>query len=713
MILSQIDEESYESALVYDTERILQRHVFPKSFLWNKPRIQLLRTLPRDIEDMPGVLNAGAVSPFQITSTNNGPLGFGMFDMGGFREQRGTRSETITPGSSPNATPSKKSSNTDDEVEYPLESCVKYQAAARRSDDCGVIELNVNLPPLPLETALLQCQQHNILPHDPWMKHDKTTIKRTKMLISAERMESLATMPFCWGSKEKDSKPYIPEVDDPHTYEACLDTVGVMPTDKFELYKATKRRQKRKLMHTKIAQSSFRKWRLSVRVGGVSSRTELVKNDEASNTTPMHLNATFPSYFQVGKSVSIDTAQKLDEENGNYLGSYDCRASAPHASMSYEAMRSIKKDNRAKKNINIGRTRPIWSSFHQANNNKIVYTSDLTGERLVSDAAKRPLQATVFVRLNAEIISISKEKKTKKYPKSSHFEQKIKWKEEDILQGIHEATKVADIESSTGLTQKTNEYSFCAFKPESYLVEIANGLKPPIAGKKRKLIDNGKDLRSINRIPMKYGATDILKYIPPKFNCLPLEDGFLRVVCEKSGSLQSCDVHDLLKAVSEEDNSCSVSWCTDDKKNLLTCVVCGLKVNKSCCKDEGEHVPGGSWKCPVCLAGPSIILTESLSAPSNGGVDEQQLPSRKSRRTSRLPTRFTENTEVDNTVVRKNSSRSPTILGTKNTMTIIKTKRPSPRCSLCPHSGKCFCKNFCKLKYSFTNSGVLFIYIIK
>ncbi len=696
--MSQIDEESYERAIVYDTERILQRHLLPKSFLWNKPRIELLRSLPRDIEDMPGILCANAISPFTTKTTNNGPLGFGMFDMGGLRriDVKGTRAETIIT-TRPNEPTQESAASCDDHCDdrdYPLTCSLNYQAAARRSHEAGLIDLNVHLPPLPLETALLTCQQHNILPHDPWLKHGKSSLGRVNALISAERAAELATMPFCWGRLEKDHQKYqqyldLSNHDDINTnnfqlgYEPCLDHVGSLTSNKSELYSATKRRQKRKLQQNKIAKSSFRKWRLSVRVGGVSSRHSLIKSIEGSKNTPMHLTAAFPKEFQLGTTVTIEEAQKLDDANGCYLGTFDHRASAPHASMSYQAMENTKKELRAKKNIIIGRTRPIWSSFHQAGNNKIVVTSDLTGERLDAVSSKRPLQASVFIRLNGKILSTPKEEKSTNLSASDHkFDEKGKWSEEKILTSIKAACADAPSNISNAEAPRRNE-TICMFDNEAYLSEISEILKPLIANKKRKSNASIDDLTSTSNKRTYHQ----LHHIPPRFNCLPLEDGYIRVLCEKAGSLQPRDVHELLRRVSGDnatEDLCSICWSNHTEKPLK-CIDCGVRVHETCYGhgfylDDSVH----SWRCAVCNA----ALAASSSQPSSlsASADEQvHAPSRKSRRTSRLPTRFTENSEVDNTVIRKNTSSTPE-------QDIPNDKGPIPyqslKCALCPHSGK-------------------------
>ena len=162
MILSKIDEESYEHAAWEDADRVMQNHVLPKCLPWSKPRVPLLRNLPRDIEDMQGVWHAGedAEGVGYRKHINSGSLGYGMYDMGGLSKDdvKGTRAETIIaakPSIGNSDTPlspartRRMSSNEDagatsskEESEIPLEySDDTLTAAARRSDDPGIIEL--------------------------------------------------------------------------------------------------------------------------------------------------------------------------------------------------------------------------------------------------------------------------------------------------------------------------------------------------------------------------------------------------------------------------------------------------------------------------------------------------------------------------------------------------------------------------------------------
>ena len=161
MILSRIDTESYEHAAWEDADRIMRNHILPRSLPWHKPRVPLLRSLPRDIEDMQGVWHAGNDEEDEVfrEHDNSGPFGHGMFDMGGLTKDdvKGTRADTII-ASKPISTamrnetpvsPGKKRrldsvdeyDSCDGESDSIVHCSNKFHAAARRGNDSGVIEL--------------------------------------------------------------------------------------------------------------------------------------------------------------------------------------------------------------------------------------------------------------------------------------------------------------------------------------------------------------------------------------------------------------------------------------------------------------------------------------------------------------------------------------------------------------------------------------------
>jgi len=157
IILSRIDEQSYEHAAWEDADRVMEKYILPKSLPWSKPRVPLLRSLPRDIEDMQGVWHASEDVEGDVyrQNINSGLLGYGMFDMGGLCKDdvKGTRADTIIAskvsiGSVPLSPTRTRRTNIKDEPSAPseesesnIECSDTLTAAARRSEDPGIIEL--------------------------------------------------------------------------------------------------------------------------------------------------------------------------------------------------------------------------------------------------------------------------------------------------------------------------------------------------------------------------------------------------------------------------------------------------------------------------------------------------------------------------------------------------------------------------------------------
>lgn len=162
MILSALDMDSYEEAAWEDADRVMKNHILPKCLPWSKPMVPLLRSLPRDIEDMLGVLHAGddEEGDSYRKDFNTGRLGYGMFDMGGLCKDdvKGTLAESAATKPINNGTTGEKGAaiksssndthpddqnhcNENEDNMYASSSNPAFIAAARRSECPGVIEL--------------------------------------------------------------------------------------------------------------------------------------------------------------------------------------------------------------------------------------------------------------------------------------------------------------------------------------------------------------------------------------------------------------------------------------------------------------------------------------------------------------------------------------------------------------------------------------------
>ena len=339
MILSRIDQRSHDRASLLDADRIMKIHLLPKSIPWHKPPAPLLRTVPRDIEDMPGVLYSGIeeekTAPFLL---DRGPHGFGLFDQGGKKSvsTNGKRLESKA---------------------VPFQRCDKMTAAARRSYDPGVIDLNVKMPPpSSLESIIVGCQDHGIIPFDPMMNYSEKDIAKAKAFVNAERAETASLMPFYWKTLDGSSffnppgflsdDSFDEESDDDSSAEGEL------------LYRRIEKKSRKRNKYKDVSKLCVRNWRVSVKLEGVSSRASLFKKGkETTNSNlkaPMLMAATLPSPLQTGSSAIDNNTTEVDGMIQNKPG----------------------------------RNTLLWSRVRNNNGSKTSYNSMLTGQRLEQNAVK-------------------------------------------------------------------------------------------------------------------------------------------------------------------------------------------------------------------------------------------------------------------------------------------------------------------------------------
>ncbi len=113
-LLAQVDDESYQRAILQDASCILERIVFPMCFPWNHSIIPAIKNFPKDIDELPAILHVGEE---EYTPFDNGVFGYGGFEVG--KERRSTRDEAAAAHGE------------------------SFLAATRRTNDVGVIELTV------------------------------------------------------------------------------------------------------------------------------------------------------------------------------------------------------------------------------------------------------------------------------------------------------------------------------------------------------------------------------------------------------------------------------------------------------------------------------------------------------------------------------------------------------------------------------------------
>ena len=465
------------------------------------------------------------------------------------------------------------------------------------------------------------------------------------------------------------------------------------------IYSRMKKREQRKRKTEDLSNACTRKWKISVKVANISSRSKLTLPE----SRPMCLIAELPSYVFSGQSLTIESAAIKDREENlrSSLGSYDCRATALTTGMSFEAMDAFgsKTSGGRSKRVSVGRTRLIWTEASMKYS-KPTFSSLLTGEKLDAAAYKRPKDVKVNVVLNGKLISNTIDEETCK-PRNFMFAEKCTWSKNQV----HKAVTTASESTFTPNTKDSEKQYFpenaqCSLDAEEYFNSLVRNMK-------KKHNTKGKLPQEVNDDPLdlvseaSVGSGELVpSYARPKFNCLPLDDGYLRIYCDKPGTLKgSTELPKLLSSLSSKNSDplCTVCWTGSETYKVLECLKCGILCHRDCCLDGGAYDTNRKqdvgWICAVCNGVPYkeyLPKKSSLVHCSDKSIgllsfdsSTKSLASRKSRRTSRLPTRFKEN-DKDKYITSPGSASSPPseIDGHLLVDTII------PKCTLCPHSGK-------------------------
>jgi hypothetical protein len=521
------------------------------------------------------------------------------------------------------------------------------------------------------DAALLKYQHYGIIQKRPW--YDQHTLQWVSDLLRAERAESCSSMPVYWHRVDDGYYHNPPPVFDINKYFSGyfpqIDKYGRMVEDEF--YNFVAKRDDRKRKHKDLSSQCVRKWKLSIKVAGVSSRSTLY-ND--SSPYPLYCNATFPSYIQSGQSLTLESAVTKDEHEGtrHILGSYDCRFTSTNPLMSFDGMTdkdnskdiSANSSGRARR-INVGRTRQIWTGAQRVSSSKVNFSSLITGQKLDSSSHKRPKDARVQIRLNGTVLSSDK-------PTRDNLSGDIKWGKDRIRAALlsvfptsHEKT---DICSSNGLRPSSVS---CNFEAEKYLKKIREDIILKTGNSKVKKGQSkmhslpSTDCRQNICVSLLYGATDMLKYCKPRLECYPLEDSFLRVVCTEVGSMNGININDFLNDAAKSSKHgplCTICWNGCDTYAVLECNSCGLLIHQGCSSSGGTKYKTDDdanfiWKCSLCAV---------------AGSDLNSSDERKSQRTFKLPDRFKDSSDMI----------SPGLSHLKRLTSSTK------KCSLCPHYGK-------------------------
>ncbi len=529
-----------------------------------------------------------------------------------------------------------------------------------------------------------------MLPRDPWVKHDDNSRKKMKSILQGERAEKCSSMPLYWSKIDKDGSY---EYREPPAFSDLTNSDDGSDYEK-SIFENMKKRERRKRRMEELSQACTRKWKVSVRVANVTSRTMIVSPE----SRPLLCAATLPSYVQSGQSLTVESAQLKDKEGlRESLGSYDCRATATNPAMSFEAMDN--EDIRAgkcsgagrAKRINVGRNRLIWSKA-KVSGNRASFSSSLTGQKLDSFSYKRPKEVKVMIKINGNLLCevLEQEEEQNRASTVNFFSQKNSWSPIKVNKALSAACGESEQHIPVQIKDNADEAPIqaqCTFEPEDYLNALVQTIKDQ--GKEEHQRVDTSEYKMTTLVEGNIKST----YRRPKFSVLPLEDGMLRTYCEVPGSLQGSarlpmELNKVAAALPPGTNSeplCTICWEKSDGSGplkVLRCFRCGLLAHRDCCLDPGKYDEKRNiWECAVCKAGPCTEFLPKVSIMplhSESGTQVQSplhiARSRKSQRKSRTPTRFKE-TVADE----KKSSHAVTSDSEKNTI---------PKCTLCPHSGR-------------------------
>ena len=528
------------------------------------------------------------------------------------------------------------------------------------------------------------------------------------MRESADNAEALSHLPFSWNVKMKANieSPALSHRMDRHSKNSTT-TQGSFAKLNEDKTRINEQRN--------FSMACLRKWKISAKVEGVSTRSSLfpspiVLNLNTTDKTrrkvirPMLCKATLSEEIQTGKRISIKEASELDKEGlSRRLGSYDCRFT--------DKLINQKSDTPNKsKQVEVGRTRLIWSNLVEgcapsttSMPYRIVYNSLITGRRVDPSKISRPREIKVGVRLRGKLIqeeatedvpevtaSFSKKRKhsTRQSSESEDVErrQSIQISElrtdEDIkdafdftLDGANPSQDKLVLETSTrngaivylNLVPEPNSVAPIDHrKVITLLVKLNKHMKT-----KHCQDDTISSHHSINR------------YAMPRFSTVNPNSESAHNVCVSSGKMPSTPVHELLCDESRAYPTlrCSVCWSDQGigQDGVHECSSCGLFAHLTCCFDVGEIVP--------TFNGNDQHYKPALDAVVNGHVHSSgqnkwrcavcSRYTEKSKRNTRLPSRFT--TDMIQDQSNQLSESGVTNAAPKNIA--------GPRCTLCPHRG--------------------------
>lgn len=621
-----------------------------------------------------------------------GPFGFGRYENG---QSKGNYSSTA---------PVETTFNPDSEA----------FASARRSHDPGAIELNVRIPLASIDAVVPKAEY----------AHAQAPGATRKAELSKKLLLRLSHLPFNWQKKEGYPHSTYQRVDHP----ASAKTTVRFNDGDIESLKLAEVRS-RSSAQIALAKSCMRKWRISMKIGGVSSRLTLFpsssvklidpKDDqvlEHSRTVvrPMLCIAVLPQSVQSGLTVSLEKAMEMDNDGlARSLGSYDCRFT--------DALLNSKRDvsNRVKR-IEVGRTRLVWSNlpgdepFVPSTRNRVHFNSLITGRRIDASKCKRPRAVKVGVRLNGRLIMEEAIEDLPSATNGNARKRKISLRQAES-EGLAPKPSMECPESRTDaeIDEALRISTPCLLQvdrpPQNesvvYLEMGARSLydsnidrnniissllkcSPKKSAKKKLKQSASNDTLSEKATRMAFGGDQVIKKsIPPRVACVPLEDGLMRTVCLNAGNMAGSSVHLILRGLAEKESKrrCSVCWSDDGsgKEGVQQCAQCHLLAHGSCCFDRGEFSSQHFDPRQEMIQATNHPNGKIKDATERSDALAEQwkcavcchYTKTKPRRNPQMPSRFVdgETHTVSNHLGDNGVANSANV--------------PGPRCILCPHRG--------------------------
>lgn len=381
------------------------------------------------------------------------------------------------------------------------------------------------------------------------------------------------------------------ELDSPST--GPLDSTDEVDEPGELSYRAYVEGQSRK-RHREEQEAKSRKTTLiSLQVGSTSSRSSIFDYFRDSRKALL-LPCVLPKEVQDGRMLSQTVANAVAKQ----LGSYNRYSGAESSS------------NRKRQAV--GRARLIWSEKDAKRpSQRPNYSSILTGERLENGMHKRPRGVRVSVRFNGRILSTSEDVARRHEPILADALVNFDAPEVQLMYNQRIVSDAFEAVASSDRLEDA-DHSQCTLDP-------AKLFSKALGDRKNADVSDGTTGPSEQAFSIETQHAT-LRVVSPRYECLPVEDGAMQVLCAAPGAFVANR-----KSTSDTDRSpislvvndicdhmhlCGVCWADIDQPQLgstiLTCAQCNIKVHGECMRGTTTNEP---WECPLCN-------TNSLDPPT-------------------------------------------------------------------------------------------------